>query len=157
MSWGGGVNFVVMTILREHDGLVQNQRHPTPLPSVSAPHPAYIAELCAPACLDDLSDETALKQSETAPVDDVWRGSGATGNAMPTAARSDSIRQGLSPLYPAKAGYSDKLRGGPRNAPAPRHLPALRCFHRRHGDVADNASSVIFPDRVRGMSGTAIT
>ena len=64
-GWGGEVNFVVMTILRERWPVGSKSRHRAVAERVGATH-TYIAELCAPACLDDLSDETALKQSETA-------------------------------------------------------------------------------------------
>jgi len=64
-GWGQDVNFVVMTILRERWPVGSKSKYRSVAERVGAAH-TYVAELCAPARLDDLSDEAALKQSETA-------------------------------------------------------------------------------------------
>ena len=64
-GWGGEVNFVVMTILRERWPVGSKSTYRAVAERVGATH-TYVAELCAPARLDDLTDEAALKQSETA-------------------------------------------------------------------------------------------
>jgi len=64
-GWGQDVNFVVMTILRERWPVGSKSKYRSVAERVGAAH-TYVAELCAPASLVDLSDEAALKQSETA-------------------------------------------------------------------------------------------
>ena len=64
-SWGSEVNFVVMTILRERWPVGSKSTYRTVAERVGATH-TYVAELCAPARLEDLKNEAALKQSETA-------------------------------------------------------------------------------------------
>ena len=62
-QWGGDVNFVVMTILREKWPVGSKAKFQARADRVGAEH-TYLAHLCAPAKMDDLSDEAALKQSE---------------------------------------------------------------------------------------------
>ena len=64
-SWGGEVNFVVMTILREKWPVGSKSGYRAIADRVGASH-TYLANLCTAAKLDDLADEAALKQSETA-------------------------------------------------------------------------------------------
>ena len=64
-SWGGEVNFVVMTILREKWPVGSKSKHRAVADRVGASH-TYLANICSAAKLDDLTDEAALKQSETA-------------------------------------------------------------------------------------------
>ena len=64
-QWGGEVNFVVMTILREKWPVGSKAKFQARADRVGADH-TYLAHLCTPAKMDDLSDEAALKQSETA-------------------------------------------------------------------------------------------
>ena len=64
-QWGGDVNLVVMTILREKWPVGSKAKFQARADRVGADH-TYLAHLCAPAKMDDLSDEAALKQSETA-------------------------------------------------------------------------------------------
>ena len=64
-GWGADVNFVVMTILRERWPVGSKSRYRAVADRVGATH-TYVAELCAPARLDDLTDDAGLKQSETA-------------------------------------------------------------------------------------------
>ena len=64
-SWGGEVNFVVMTILREKWPVGSKSGYRSIADRVGASH-TYLAHLCSAAKLDDLTDEAALKQSETA-------------------------------------------------------------------------------------------
>ena len=64
-QWGGEVNFVVMTILREKWPVGSKAKFQARAARVGADH-TYLAHLCTPAKMDDLSDEAALKQSETA-------------------------------------------------------------------------------------------
>ena len=64
-GWGSEVNFVVMTILRERWPVGSKSSYRAVAERVGATH-TYVAELCAPARLDDLTNEAALKQSETA-------------------------------------------------------------------------------------------
>ena len=64
-SWGTEVNFVVMTILREKWPVGSKSRYRAIADRVGAGH-TYLAHICTAARLDDLVDEAALKQSETA-------------------------------------------------------------------------------------------
>ena len=64
-KWGSEVNFVVMTILREKWPVGSKAKFQARAERVGADH-TYLAHLCAPAKIDDLADEAALKQSETA-------------------------------------------------------------------------------------------
>ncbi|MGC6453364.1 MAG: hypothetical protein ACON31_05610 [Candidatus Puniceispirillaceae bacterium] len=63
-GWGETVNFVVLTLLREKWPVGSKARFQARADRVGADH-TYLAHLCTPARIDDLSDETALKQSET--------------------------------------------------------------------------------------------
>jgi hypothetical protein len=64
-TWGSEVNFVVMTILREKWPVGSKSKYRLIADRVGASH-TYLANICAAAKLDDLNDEAALKQSETA-------------------------------------------------------------------------------------------
>jgi len=64
-KWGGEVNFVVMTILREKWPVGSKAKFQARADRVGADH-TYLAHLCTPTKMEDLSDEAALKQSETA-------------------------------------------------------------------------------------------
>ena len=64
-QWGGDMNFVVMTILREKWPVGSKAKFQALADRVGANH-TYLAHLCTPAKMDDLSNEAALKQSETA-------------------------------------------------------------------------------------------
>ena len=64
-KWGSKVNFVVMTILREKWPVGSKAKFQARADRVGAYH-TYLAHLCTPAKMNDLSDEAALKQSETA-------------------------------------------------------------------------------------------
>lgn len=64
-TWGDDANFVVLTVLREKWPVGSKAGFRKLADRVGASH-TYIANLCAAAKLDDLSDEAALKQSETA-------------------------------------------------------------------------------------------
>ena len=64
-AWGSEVNFVVMTILREKWPVGSKATYQKRADRVGAAH-TYLAHLCSPARIDDLGDEAALKQSETA-------------------------------------------------------------------------------------------
>ena len=64
-TWGDDANFVVLTILREKWPVGSKAGFRKLADRVSASH-TYIANICTAAKLDDLSDEAALKQSETA-------------------------------------------------------------------------------------------
>ena len=64
-TWGDEVNFVVMTILREKWPVGSKTKYRAVADRVGAGH-TYIAYNCSAATLDDLDDEVALKQSETA-------------------------------------------------------------------------------------------
>ena len=64
-KWGSKVNFVVMTILREKWPVGSKAKFQARADRVGADH-TYMAHLCTPAKMDDLCDEAALKQSETA-------------------------------------------------------------------------------------------
>ena len=64
-SWGGAVNFVVMTVLREKWPVGSKSKFRAVAERVGASH-TYLAYICTAANLDDLADDAALKQSETA-------------------------------------------------------------------------------------------
>ena len=64
-SWGQDVNFVVMTILREKWPVGSKSTYRAVADRVGASH-TYLAHICTAAKLEDLTDEAALKQSETA-------------------------------------------------------------------------------------------
>ena len=64
-GWGSNVNFVVMTILREKWPVGSKAKFQARADRVGADH-TYLAHLCTPANIEDLGDEAALKQSETA-------------------------------------------------------------------------------------------
>ena len=64
-TWGDNANFVVLTVLREKWPVGSKAGFRKLADRVGASH-TYIANLCTAAKLDDLSDEAALKQSETA-------------------------------------------------------------------------------------------
>ena len=64
-GWGSDVNFVVMTILREKWPVGSKAKFQARADRVGADH-TYLAALCSPARIEDLADEAALKQSETA-------------------------------------------------------------------------------------------
>jgi len=64
-GWGTTVNFVVMTVLREKWPVGSKAKFQARADRVGAEH-TYLAHLCTPAMIDDLNDEGALKQSETA-------------------------------------------------------------------------------------------
>jgi hypothetical protein len=63
-GWGETVNFVVLTLLREKWPVGSKAKFQARADRVGADH-TYLAYLCTPAKIDDLSDEAALKQSET--------------------------------------------------------------------------------------------
>ena len=64
-SWGGAVNFVVMTVLREKWPVGSKSKFRAVAERVGASH-TYLAYIRTAANLDDLADDAALKQSETA-------------------------------------------------------------------------------------------
>ena len=64
-SWGQDVNFVVMTILREKWPVGSKSTYRAVADRVGASH-TYLTHICTAAKLEDLTDEAALKQSETA-------------------------------------------------------------------------------------------
>ena len=59
------MNFVVLTVLREKWPVGSKARFQARADRVGADH-TYLAHLCTAAKIDDLTDEAALKQSETA-------------------------------------------------------------------------------------------
>ena len=61
---GNGVNFVVITILREKWPVGSKSRFKVIADRVKADH-TYLAHICAAARLDDLDDEDSLKHEET--------------------------------------------------------------------------------------------
>ncbi|MBU74794.1 MAG: hypothetical protein CMM73_03700 [Rhodospirillaceae bacterium] len=61
---GDGVNFTVITILREKWPVGSKARFQAKADRVGAAH-TYIVHRCDAASLDDLDDEAAVKQSET--------------------------------------------------------------------------------------------
>ena len=63
-GWGETVNFVVLTVLREKWPVGSKSKFQARADRVGADH-TYLATLCTPAKIDDLTDEAALKQSET--------------------------------------------------------------------------------------------
>ena len=94
-GWGDAVNFVVLTILREKWPVGSKAKFQARADRVGADH-TYLAHLCSAAKIDDLTDEAALKQSETAqlmmeiPRFKLTRKSFANSSAVQTL-----IRQGL--------------------------------------------------------------
>ena len=63
--WGGEGSFVGVTSLRENWPVGSKATHRAVADRVGASH-TYLANICSAAKLDDLTDEAALKQSETA-------------------------------------------------------------------------------------------
>ena len=64
-GWGSDVNFAVLTILREKWPVGSKAKFQVRADRVGADH-TYLVHLCSPARIEDLGDEAALKQSETA-------------------------------------------------------------------------------------------